>query len=286
MGTMRIQDIHVTPNNVEDVLQLLLDDTDVHRVESSSGLALRELIVRMRTLRHNDDAFHQGETILEHTQWVLADLDALTVGMPYETRQILNCVALFHDLGKAFTHTVEGVLNRFYRHAQSSVLVVEALLSRERSPEFFLIRDLVRLHDVFLSLAQARRQRTDDSLHYLNSILREQIVQNGQLDLLITFVRADTMRAQVDCESSRSLAGVLRDIVTHRDRAQAAVELRQRMAERAVSRVNDLRDLLAEVPEAAGMLPDVSRANEVLGRVQRYDLIRGLHAALLEGEQA
>src|SRR5574343_2004976 len=127
MGVMQITDLHIAPTNAGETLQRILDELDLPRVEARSGLRLSELQHRLRTYRHNEDQFHQGETILEHTQMVLEDLERVTVGIGYTDRQILNAVALFHDLGKAYTQTVEDGRFKYHRHAAASVLVLEAL---------------------------------------------------------------------------------------------------------------------------------------------------------------
>jgi putative nucleotidyltransferase with HDIG domain len=280
MGIMQIAELHLAPSNVEETLHRILDDLDLPRVEARTGLRLSELVPRLREYRHNQDQFHQGETILEHIQMVLEDLERITVGLGYPDRQLLNATALFHDLGKAYTRTVEDGRFKYHRHAEVSGLVYDALMAQETSQEFFLIRDLVRLHDVFLDLARARREATGGSLRYLNRLMTEPLVQQGRLYLLLHFVQADTARAQQDNASARSLQRVLSDIESYQIRQAEEVELRRRMQERAVTHADAIRDLVQEVPEAAAVLPNISAMNEILGRVRRYDLIRATQAIL------
>lgn len=283
MGVMQITDLHIAPTNAGETLQRILDELDLPRVEARSGLRLSELQHRLRTYRHNADQFHQGETILEHTQMVLEDLERVTVGIGYTDRQILNAVALFHDLGKAYTQTVEDGRFKYHRHAAASVLVLEALMARDASPEFLLVRDLVRLHDVFLDLARSRRDRPDGSLRYLNRLMTESIVTSGRLHLLIRFVQADTARASSESDSARSLQRVLRDIESYQGRQEEEARLREQAQQRAVTHIDALRTALQDVPEAVSALPNISAMNTVLGRERRYDLIRAAQAILQGG---
>ena len=197
---MLMSSLRVSPSCVDSTLIGLVTDA-----------SLDQLLPRIRTLRHNDDNFHSGETILEHTVWVLEDLERLAYYETQEKKHLLSLAALFHDLGKAYTHTVEDGANKYRGHAEASLEVYDALLARYDDDEVKLrVRDLVRLHDVFLGLAKARKLA--DGLDYLQGFMHGPLVVRGDLDLLIMLAYADSARAKPESVSFQSLMQVIQDI--------------------------------------------------------------------------
>jgi putative nucleotidyltransferase with HDIG domain len=282
-----IRTLEITTENLEEVLGSLVDGIDdVDILEKTTGLDLRSLAGLLKGLPHNDDLFHNGESIFQHMQWVLADLEELSKTKDAATQQILKIVALLHDLGKAFTHEVQpDGRNTFKGHAEKSVQIAEALLAKQREQLGVLyqrILDLVRFHDVFLNLANSRKQQTGGGVGYLKRFLRENLVIEGHLDTLLTFAKADSARAKAESGSLQSLQGVMEDI----ERAEAKNLEQSRAKERMLARLHanlpQLKAFLAEVPEAADALPDLSKANEILGRTHHWELAQELRKFLTQ----
>jgi putative nucleotidyltransferase with HDIG domain len=284
-GIVDIRNIEITADNVEEVIgSLLAGVDDIDGAEKTTGLDLRSMITLLKKLPHNDDLFHNGETILQHMQWVLADLDEVSKTKDAATRQLLKVVALLHDLGKAYTHEFHVVKegdppkNTFYEHATKSVAVAEALLAKQREQLGDLyqrILDLVRLHDVFLSLAHARKQHGGGSVGYLKDFLREAVVIDGHLDTLLTFAKADSARAKAESGSLASLQDVMADIEKAEAKKLEAIRAKERQRANWVTKQPEIRALLeAEAPEAVADLPDYAAMRETLGRGLKYKLIK------------
>lgn len=233
------------------------------------GLDIRDTVKRLAKFVHNDDQHHNGEDVLLHIQWVLADLpkvlpEVRTDELQYER---LYLVALMHDLGKAFTYEMIDGKHTFRKHAELSVRMTQALLWELRAQEpqeYQQIEDLVRLHDAFMRLTEA--QKGAKGTKYLNKFLREPLYQNGHIQDLITFSRADGFRAKRMGDTLDSLKDVLQDIEKVEERKRLQADEAARQEQKAQEHMGEIRALLeAEAPEAAALLPNLREAKKALG---------------------
>lgn len=280
-----LDSLRVTADSLEEVLQALVDGVDdFEGVRDSTGLDIKSLVKLLGDYKHNDDIYHNGETILQHTKWVIEDIDRIVAEKDDVTKKLMPIVAMFHDLGKAYTYEVQPDTGKhtFYKHADKSVAVAEILLAKHRESlgELYQrILDLVRLHNIWLNLVDARKQRNPGSLKYLNKLMREEVFMNGHLDTLLTLSKADSSRMKHFDDVMKNIHDVVQDI------EQAQKDMRDKEESIKRSRMNrdeklpEIRALLAaEFPDALSALPDIAAVNAVLGAAKRYDLLKKIKA--------
>lgn len=259
---------------IKRCLQQFIDGIeDLDRVEEKLGLDLRNLVELLAKYRHNDDIHHNGETILEHIEWVVQDVARLTK-TGSEQRVLLMTTAFLHDLGKAYTHEMLEGRHIFYDHAKVSVIIAEEMTHYLWTTAYYQpILDLIRLHDVFMQLIEAHR--TSGSLRYLNRFVREPIYRDGYLDFLVTFTKADAARARRLPDTLEGIEGVLADIkeVERQKREEATARARRdKLSPKDEAAIRHL--LEAEAPHVVQLLPDLKEVNRMLGQEKRYDLLQ------------
>lgn len=241
------------PTKVEVYVQGLVDSIDdLEGAEKELGIDLRNMVKLLDEFPHNDDIHHNGETTLEHMRWVVEDLDALTKGWDAERRQLLNLAALLHDLGKAYTYELRDGKHTFHQHAKVSVKIAEKMLAKLRKDNAKLyqrVLDLVRLHDVFMQLINARAEGGGNR-KYLNRLMREAIYTEGHLDDLITLSKADGNRAKRMGETLEGIEAILADLKIVEDERHRELEERKRRATPLPEVVEAVRAILEKhVPE-------------------------------------
>ena len=239
----------------------------------------------MAELKHNDNIHHTGETIIEHTKWVLADLEKLTEGKDATTKQMLSLVALLHDVGKAYTREIQpnGKIT-FYKHAEKSVAIAQVLLAQYKDQlgqTYQRILDLIRLHDMFHAIAHDRKNQVPGATKYLRRLLQESIYLDKHLDELVIFAKADSARSKAAEEYLKHIDDALADIALA-EKLKAEQEVaRARQQANIQRKLPEIRKLLeVEAPGAAQALPNVSKANAILGQAKQYDLIKQIRAML------
>ena len=265
------------PEKVEVYVQGLVDSLDdLEGVEKELGLDLRNLTQLLDKWPHNDDIHHSGETTLQHMKWVIEDLQQFTGGMDVERRRMLQLAALLHDLGKAYTYELIEGKHTFRQHAKISVRIAEKMLAklREKNAKFVQrILDLVRLHDSFMQLIDARESST--GTHYLNKLMREAIYTDGHLDDLVTLSKADGHRAERMQETLAGMDGVLADLREVDDRRRQEAEAMQRRRDVPPEVIQKVRAILERgAPELVHLLPDIKAVKGQLGKDKRYDLLK------------
>ena len=278
--------LDVTVDNAETVLQTLLENAgNLDQLNSKLGIDLRNMTKLMAELKHNDNIHHTGETIIEHTKWVLADLEKLTEGKDATTKQMLSLVALLHDVGKAYTREIQpnGKIT-FYKHAEKSVAIAQVLLAKYKDQlgqTYQRILDLIRLHDMFHAIANDRKNQVPGATKYLRRLLQESIYLDKHLDELVIFAKADSARSKAAEEYLKHIDDALADIALA-EKLKAEQEVaRARQQANIQRKLPEIRKLLeVEAPGAAQALPNVSKANAILGQAKQYDLIKQIRAML------
>lgn len=249
---------------------------------------LRRLVARMAEVRHSDDEHHNGETVLEHTRSVLEDLAPLVAGWePARTRR-LRVAVMLHDLGKVPAHAwnEEKQKHTFYGHHLHSVNIGRRLLApfAEGTPgELDHLLDLVRCHDVFFQLAQARP--AGGGTRYLRRFAAEPVSAGESLEDLATIARADSQRARSREATHRQIDQVVADLARFREeegerrREQEATAARQ--AANLVARHDEIAALLeAAEPGLSALLPDLRAVRVRLGERGEIEVIKAVQAML------
>lgn len=297
-ATVDLQTVQITADNAEDVLKALIDDVDnIEEAESRLKLDIRGMLKLLGSLSHNDDLYHNGETVLEHMKWVLEDLDKLSDGKDAATKQVITIAALMHDLGKAYTYEFKGdpgdpkakppkpatpPKHTFYQHAVKSVEVAEVLLAKHRErlgDAYSQILDLVRLHDTFLNLA-ATRLTMGGNVKYLDNFMRESIYTQKRLDHLVTLAKADSNRSKAEAGTLQRIEDVLSDLEKNEALRAEAVARKAREQQNWLDKQPEIRAMLEAggAAEAAAELPDLAKTMEALGRIKKQNLIPKLRA--------
>lgn len=269
-----------SPEQTASLIQSLVDGIqDLDQAERDLGLDLRGLVRLLGVHLHNDDAHHNGETPLEHIRWVLEDVPKVAENP--EQERLLGVVALLHDLGKAYTYKLIEGMHTFHKHAKVSLSLTEVMLAdlRASDPQLYQrVHDLVRLHDLFMVLAEARKGAKD--LKYLNKLLREPLYTEGHLNDLVAFSRADSFRAKSYQEVSHDRDMILADLEKVEGQRRASEEAQARKEQILRDRTEEVRLLLEGVPEAQAALPSLRAVNKALGKQNRLDLIKKLQSLL------
>ena len=272
------------PEQTASLIQSLVDGIqDLDQAERDLGLDLRGLVRLLGAHPHNDDIHHNGETPLEHIRWVLEDVPKVAENP--EQERLLGIVALLHDLGKAYTYELIEGRHTFHKHTKVSLSLTEVMLAdlRVSDSQFYQrVHDLVRLHDFFMVLAEARKGAKD--LKYLNKLLREPLYIEGRLNDLVAFSKADSFRAKCYQEITRDRGLILADLEKVKDQRRASEEAlaqkEQTLRNRIEDRIEEIRLLLEGVPEAQAALPSLRAVNKALGKQNRLDLIKKLQSLL------
>lgn len=283
---MDIRTIKITADNVDKVLQSLIDDVDnIEAAEATLGLDIRGMVKLLSELPHNDDLYHNGETVLQHMRWVLADLDGLSTGKDEATKQLLALAAMMHDLGKAYTHGVlpEGK-HTFYLHAEKSVQIAEVLLAKHRDQLGDMhghLLDLVRLHDMFLHLANDRKQQAPGATAYLKRFLQEALYTDGRIETLVALAKADSARSKAEAGVLGRIQGVLEDIAQVESARAKVNDVKEQRKANWYARQDEIRALLErEFPAAVAALPDQSKVYAMLDKAKRIELIQTLRGII------
>jgi putative nucleotidyltransferase with HDIG domain len=282
---MNLRDIEITADRAEDVLQDLIDGIDdIEGVERKLGVDVRNMRQLMRSFRHDADEYHNGEDVLEHTKWVLQDVEKLTRDMDAERKLVIRLAALMHDMGKAYTFEVIDGKHTFRSHTEKSIELAEVMLARHRKDLGTLydrVIALVAKHDALMVLLNARAGAKGTK--YLNKFMRESIYMGGHLDDLLTLAKADGNRAKVRERTLADIEGVLEDIAKVEREQAEATKAKERLDREFTRRLPEIQVLLiAEgIPEGT-KVKTLSEINAILGKAKKYDLIKHIKA-MLEG---
>lgn len=250
-------------------------------------LTAEDLVSRLYNIRHNDDAHHNGESLIEHIAEVYTAVEAETQGWPEERRDLLRATALLHDLGKAYTHAYKNGRHTFYGHNKVSrdiaaLLLWEAIDWPDFSEQVF---DLVLYHDIFFALMHDRTNAK--GLKYLRKFAQHPVSHGEQLENLVAFARADSGRSRTfQTETLVGIDTVLDELAQYRAKQihkTREAEGQRRRAARNLDRHREEIAALIEtaVPGTSRLLPDLKAVNRVLGQAKHYGTIKEIQAILL-----
>ena len=284
-----LSSLDVTPNTLEERLQELIDGVnDLDAAAADLGYDLRDLPRLLTELKHNDDDYHCGETVMEHIRWVMEDVEAVTAQMPEERRRLLRVVALLHDLGKAVTYAWDEKKGKatFHNHERKSVDIARVLLARyEEDAEGDLqqILDLVEHHDYFFKLGDARP--SNGKVKYLWKFAEKDVSKGDQLQNLALFASADSSRSVTNAATLEEIRLVMVDLAQYR--AQGVMDavgkvLKARKMEANIAKYRDEIAALLDsaVPGLSAKLPDVKAANTELGKAKAYGVLKQVQAII------
>jgi len=272
---------NISAENAEETLQALIDDLeDVSALDDNMVSSIKDLNKMLSTYTHTANQYHNGETVMQHTKWVLEDIDRLTKDKDETTKKVLKLVALLHDVGKAYTCEVQPDNGRhtFHGHDKESFKIAQALLAKHRESlgEIYQrVIDLVRLHDTFMKIDHERLGKPTSSTGYLKKLFKEKMYIEGHIDDLVTFTKADSARSKAIESTLASIESTLEDMKkSERQTEEKRIE-KQRQENNFRQNIPTIRKILEkECPSAIDALPNWSAVNAVLGKETKYDTIK------------
>jgi len=280
--------LDVTADTLEAQIQDLIEGVaDLDDASAEIGMDLRKMPQLLRELAHSSDQYHNGETVLQHIQWVLEDVDALTEGWEESRRRLLRVVAMLHDLGKAYTHAWDEKKqkNTFNKHDRKSLDIARVLLARfEEDVEGYRqsILDLVEHHDAFFRLGD---NRTPGSTKYLKNFAETAVSVGAQLENMALFAHADSRRSQDLQNTLDEIQVVLADIDRHRALLEQQRQEQEEAGRKAAINIVKYRDEIAALVDAvapgiSSRLPDLKAVNGELGKARAFNVIKQVQAIL------
>lgn len=247
--------------------------------KTSFDFDISNLVPLMKSIIHNDDNYHNGETIFEHTVHVIEDLEKVRPAiMDKETLNILNLAALFHDVGKAFTYQYIDGKHTFRGHNDVSVAIAKAFLDHhDMTLDKQRVLDLIEHHDAFMVLHMAKKNAK--GLSYLSKFMRGPIYKKGHMQDLIILSKADSYRSKINNETNDSINQIIEDI--EEVERFKIIQAKKKEAELKAfeTKENEVRALLVE--ESGALLNyNLKSVRTALGSKKRYDLLKSLKMML------
>ena len=236
----------------------------------------RDLADAMRATVHAD-SHHHGESVLEHTMEVLADVGIMYPDSPLS--DLMKMVAVWHDAGKPATARTEKGRTMFVGHAAES----ERLAREAGLPEEACV--LVGQHHDLIHLMNNAKNDLDRPVAELAQSKASRL---GLVDQLIAFTFIDARRNLDFEETARKLVPLVERVKMACSKAELKRAREARIEEGKTLRLQQARDFLVErgYPEAAAILPDFPAARAILGATRKkeaWQTIRDLDDVLAGG---
>lgn len=262
---------------IEQLIKALPDKPEL---SEQLDIDLDDTVRLMRSCHHNNDEWHRGESVLDHTINVLEDITDVCESYCWDDTQkrVLFMVGLLHDVGKAFTYGIDPDGRRtFYKHQEVSTSIAELLLwcLRDAHPEEYKrIIETIRLHDMTQQLVVARAQ-SRGSTRYLNRVMREWIYLAGHLDDVLLFTKADMARAKIRRDLFTKLESVMADLRCVEDERRQEERMRASRKSPTQATIAGVQAILeVHAPGLVKLLPDVREVKRVLGKAHMHSVLR------------
>jgi hypothetical protein len=227
-------------------LEVLLLPLNGEKIPGIGEFNANEFLQLFRDLEHSKNEYHDGETLLEHTAEVYAEIEA---GFHEHLRLVLSVAALLHDTGKVYTRSwdeVRGVYT-FHNHWKTSAVIAQAVMDRTTAFNDYEKRtlvDLVRLHDVFHGLWRAR-EKAQGAPTYLKKFAKEEIVQDIEgFSALVSLALADN-HPKIKQEEETRVWILLQEIADYR-RMERERQINEAMRDSKISQnFSNLKPVIA-----------------------------------------
>lgn len=278
---MNLFEKDITTENVEEFLREVIDEYKNLGIDKlDTGEQISNLYNLLETLKHGDDAHHNGETILQHTKEVLEDVIKLTAGMDENIIKLLKLTAIFHDLGKAYTfnkkikNDVEKIT--FYNHAKVSLSLLEKLAQKElneKNEMYEKLAILVRSHDEILQYLNAEQK----NINYVKNLLDSKYYKAGLYSLLKLFVKADSFRAKTYSDTEMALDRIDKDIDSYQEKEKEKDAKKILQNKLIVDKKDEIIALLKNnFPQLVDLYPNISEIKKQLGDKKMFDVLKQL----------
>lgn len=277
----------------EDQIEDLIEGIDLTSDKVKDlNFDFSNLIRELKEVKHSDDDYHIGESIMDHMKMDLQNVNDLTQGWDKKKRNILRLLAFLHDIAKPETFEMRGDKATFYGHPDRGYEVAKVILDQftEETEELReYVAKLVKYHHHIYQLAHSKKQLKDPTqLSYLKKFIQEGA---GSLQDLALFAKADSMTPQGLEEVKESIKVITEDVKRYREQEKEEAEKERKMKELADTRIRDerkVRQILEsnstlkdnEIQKVLDLIPEVSDINRYLGQNKQYKAIKALQSYL------
>lgn len=258
---------------VIDDIERLLKGIDIEESEKEIGVCLHQLIPLLTTIRHSNNEYHHGETIIEHIDKVVGAIDIFA--KDHERKNLLYYVALFHDLGKAYTYEVTDGQHTFYGHTDVSEGIAIVMTEDWDDKEYIL--DMVRLHDVISEYGHSFSKKI------IRRVMNEKIYLDGKIGDLILFFRMDSYAANEKTYdvNAKIIECFEKDIIEYERERKEAIEKHNKREAAKIERMPLIKKFLEEkAAYAVSALPDYKEVNRRLGQNKDISIIKEIERML------
>lgn len=249
----------------------------------------KNLVSELNRVKHSDDDFHVGETVMDHMKMVLQNVNRLTQGWDEKKRNMMRLTAFLHDIAKPETFELRDTKATFYGHPDRGYAITKVLLTqfKEESEE---LRDyvamLVKYHHSLYQLTDAKNKLKDpNQLSYLKGFIRAGLATEDSLKDLTTFAMADSMTPKALEEAVNGAKIITEDVKRYKAMQEAADQLEKEKARRALTKLGDTKALKRvlstfltpqELQAVLGMAPNLQAMNTALGKMRKFEAIKAL----------
>ncbi len=253
----------------------------------------KDLMWRLKTLRHHEDEHHNGETILRHIIDVFSNITRMHEhkAETLERIQKLKMVTLLHDLGKAYTCKYDEKRGKptFNGHDETSFEIAGWVAHEHRwNPNFTKeVLDLVLYHDLLFRLWDNRQPGTT-TYKYLKKFHELPVLSHPHIKDLLRFSVADNSKSKGIHDDYDHRRTILNDLEKYRSIQIKQKVHEQQLKERRERNLMKYRENIivliqeAGVPEAIGALPNMKAVNTYLGIAKQYKTIKQIKFILEE----
>jgi putative nucleotidyltransferase with HDIG domain len=289
-NSKKFEDFVLKVDSFEDQIEELIKGIDLtSKAVKELNFDFINLRKDLQKVKHINNDYHVGESILDHMKVVLKNVNDLTKGWDKKKRNMIRLMALLHDIAKPETFAMKGDKSTFYGHPDRGYQVAKVLLSQFTS-ETEELRDylarLIKHHHDISQLAHAKTQLKDPSdVSYLKKFIRSGMATEESLRDLSTFAKADSMTPASLRASLKAIKTITEDVKAFKreqEQQEKEEERKRKEMERRLKNKKQVREvlqpfldekLLDQVLRAA---PDISAMNTLMGRNKEYNAIKVL----------
>lgn len=253
----------------------------------------KNLVGELNRVKHSDDDFHIGESVMDHMKVVLQNINRLTKGWDEKKRNMLRLTAFLHDIAKPETFEMRNDKATFYGHPDRGYAVAKVLLTQFKDESEDLreyIATLVKYHHNLYQLTDAKNKLKDpEQLSYLKGFVRAGLATEESIKDLSTFAMADSMTPKSLAEAVLGAKVISEDIKKYKAMQVAADRMQLEKEKRLQAKMQDqkaLHSILApflsegDLTHVLGKAPDLSAVNKELGLLREFGAIKALKTYL------
>jgi len=249
----------------------------------------KNLVNELNRVKHSDDDFHIGESIMDHMKAVLENINRLTKGWDEKKRNMLRLTAFLHDIAKPETFEMRNNKATFYGHPDRGYAITKVLLTQFKGESEDLrdyVATLVKYHHTLYQLTDAKNKLKDPKqLSYLIGFIRAGLATEESLKDLSVFAMADSMTPKSLEEAVTGAKIISEDVKKYKAMQEAADRMQLEKEKKMQDKMRNykaLHHILApflteeELNLVLRKAPDLSAMNKELGTMRKFEAIKAL----------